>query len=78
MGEVRDEHPGGEDTGDGDEEGDLLDHGLGVGGQFVDCVEGAPEVGDFVLKYAAREGEDAMDGLGELEDGGVEDGVRFG
>ena len=39
-------------------------------------VEGAPEVGDFVFEEAAGEGEDAVDGLGELEEGGVVSGGR--
>lgn len=37
----------------------------------MDCVKGAPEVGDFVFEYASGEGEDAVNGLGELEEGGV-------
>jgi len=35
--------------------------------QFVDRVEGAPEIGDFVFEDTAGEGEDTVDGLGELE-----------
>ncbi len=31
--------------------------------EFVDGVEGAPEVGDFVFEEAASEGEDAVEGL---------------
>ena len=43
----------------------------------MDCVEDAPEVGDFVFEDAAGEGEDAVDGLGELEERGVVDGLRI-
>lgn len=35
--------------------------------EFVEGMQGAPEVGDFVFEEAAGEGEDAVDGLGELE-----------
>ena len=44
----------------------------------MDGVEGAPEVGDFIFKDSAREGEHTVDGLGELEDGGVVDSFGIG
>lgn len=44
--------------------------------EFVEGVEGAPDVCDFVFKKAAGEGEDAMDHLGELESECA--GCRFG
>lgn len=39
--------------------------------QLVEGVQGAPEVGNFILEDAAREGEDAVDRLREVEREGV-------
>ena len=67
-----DEHTGGLDEDEGDEEGDALEEGGGVGVEFVDEVDAAPEVCDFVFEDAAGEGEDSVDYLGELEKVGVD------
>ena len=72
--EERDGHAGGEDGDEGCGEGEALELRKGVGVQFVDSVQGAPEVGDFVFEEAAGEGEDAVDGLGELEERRVVEG----
>lgn len=69
--EERDGHAGREDGDESGEEGDAAEGGERVAVQFVDGVEGAPEVGDFVFEEAAGEGEDAVDGLGELCEGWV-------
>ena len=76
--EEGDGHAGGEDGDDGCKEGDALEGVGGVGVEFVEGVEGAPEVGDFVFEEAAGEGEDAVDGLGELDEGGVVAGCGVG
>ncbi|KAI4120217.1 MAG: hypothetical protein LQ347_007133 [Umbilicaria vellea] len=69
--EERDGHAGGEDGDESGEEGDAAEGGERVGVQFVYGVQSAPEVGDFVFEEAAGEGEDAVDGLGELGQGWV-------
>ena len=72
--EERDGHAGGEDGDEGCGEGEALEQGSGGGVKFVESVEGAPDVGDFVFKEATAEGEDAVYGLGELEEGRVVEG----
>lgn len=66
--EERDDHGGGQNKDDCEEEGNLLDHGFGILMEFVECVYCAPEVGDFVLEDPAGEGEDAVNGLNELQE----------
>lgn len=45
-----------------------MDEGTWVYVKFMEGMEGAPKVGDFVFEETAGEGEDSVDGLGELEE----------
>ena len=72
--EEGDEHAGWEDGDEGCGEGEALKHGDGVVVEFVEGVDCAPEVGNFVFEEAAGEWEDAVEGLGELEEEGVSEG----
>lgn len=68
-----------QDDDEGGEEGDLGQTGdAGEIAELDDDVERAPNVGDLVLEEAAREGEDAMEGLEEVGGRGKERGEEEG
>lgn len=68
-----------QDDDEGGEEGDLGETSdAGELAELDDDVERAPDVGDLVLEEAAREGEDAMEGLEEMGGGSEEGGEKEG